>query len=57
MSTFAPVGWITPAGVSIGPRKVPLNRQFNGDDVTHDIDPNKFAVNAGNIFAKVITNL
>src|SRR5580704_19416732 len=32
-----------------------LNGQLNGDDVAHDIDPVKFAVNVGNICPKAIT--
>jgi len=30
-----------------------LNRQLNGDDVAHDIDPEKFAVNVGKLLGHV----
>jgi len=44
MSSLSPVGWITPAGVSNGPRKVP---RIDRDDVPEHVDPVQFPVNVG----------
>jgi hypothetical protein len=43
LTLYAAVGWMTPAGVPIGPAKDPLNGQLSGDGFAHDNDPVKFA--------------
>ena len=53
MSSLAPVGWITPAGVSNGPRKVPPDRQLDRDDVPEHVDPVQLPVNVGKQLAHV----
>ena len=47
MSTLAPVGSITPAGVSNGPREGAPDRQLDGDDVAEHVDPVQLPVNVG----------
>ena len=47
MSSLAPVGWITPAGVSNGPRKVPWIEQLDRDHVPEHVDPVQLPVNVG----------
>jgi hypothetical protein len=52
MLTFSPVGWITPGWRFHGAAKGSLNGQLNRDDVAHDIDPVKLAVNVGKHLCK-----
>src|SRR5215212_8972688 len=47
MSTLAPVGWITPAGVSNAPRKVPLIDTSIATTSPSDVDPVQLPVNVG----------
>jgi hypothetical protein len=51
MSGLAPVGWITPAGVSNGPEGAP-NRQLDRDDVPEHVDPVQLPVNVGKELAR-----
>jgi hypothetical protein len=47
MLSLAPVGWITPPGVSNGPRKVSPDRQLDRNDVPEHVDRVQLPVNAG----------